>query len=224
MRTTWDALARADTSVYVGDPARAADELASLFSRLHANPRGGLCVEVGCGPGRMTAELAARFDHVLGLDVSAEMVARARETVTAPNVEFRTISGKRLDGVPDASADAIVCYLVLQHLPRRRLVLRYLHEFARVLKPGEGEAFVQVPVLERGLAPLMWRLARMPAVTILGATGRAAHSPALRGDRLTETELWLGLLAAGLEVVSRDEGPDAPYRYATDVFLRLRRG
>jgi hypothetical protein len=34
-----------------------------------------------------------------------------------------------------------VCYLVLQHLPIRRLVVGYLAEFARVLAP-EGEAFV----------------------------------------------------------------------------------
>ncbi len=223
MRTTWDALARADTTVYVGDPARAADELESLFSRLHGDPRGGVCVEVGCGPGRMTGELARRFDHVVALDVSPVMLARAREAVDAPNVEFQTISGKRLEGVADGSADVLVCYLVLQHLPRRGLVLRFLAEFARVLRPASGEAFVQLPVLERGLAPRLWRLARMPTVAVLGASGRPAQSPSLRGDRLNETELWLGLLSSGLEVVDRDEGPDAPYRFATDVFLRLRR-
>ena len=100
----------------------------------------------------MTAHLAERFDRVLALDVSPVMLARARTAVTAPNVEFRVVSGERLDGVADGVADAVVCYLVLQHLPRRAVVVAYLHEIARVLAPA-GEAFVQLPVLRRGLAP-----------------------------------------------------------------------
>src|SRR6266852_2813138 len=111
MRRTWDALAGAENAVYVGDPARGAEELAGLFARLGADPGGGFCVEVGCGPGRMTGELA-----------------------------------EHLDGVADGVADTLVCYLVLQHLPSRRVIVSYLEEFARVLAP-RGEAFVQLPVL-----------------------------------------------------------------------------
>ncbi|MGH3131088.1 MAG: class I SAM-dependent methyltransferase, partial [Gaiellaceae bacterium] len=97
MRTTWDALASAETEVYVGDPARGDEELAALLGRLGADPRGGVCVEVGCGPGRMTAALAARFDRVLAVDVSPAMIERARAAVDARNVDFRTVSGERLD-------------------------------------------------------------------------------------------------------------------------------
>ena len=50
MRTTWDAAAASDrVEHYVGDPATAKQELDSLFSRLGDDPRGGTCVEVGCG-------------------------------------------------------------------------------------------------------------------------------------------------------------------------------
>ena len=63
MRQTWDALAAGDTATYVGDPARGQQELDGLFGRLGADPRGGLAVEVGCGPGRMTAALAERHAH-----------------------------------------------------------------------------------------------------------------------------------------------------------------
>ena len=59
MRRTWDALAAGETAVYVGDPATGASELAGLFGRLDGDPRGGTCLEVGCGPGRMTGALAA---------------------------------------------------------------------------------------------------------------------------------------------------------------------
>src|SRR5262249_25579473 len=143
MRATWDALA-SDPDVYVGDPSRGRTELESLFSRLGADPHGGTCVEVGCGSGRMTAALAERFDRVVALDVSPAMVERARAATNDDRVEFQTISGEQLDGVDDARASVVVCYLVLQHLPARDSVAVYLDEFACVLAPG-GEAFVQLP-------------------------------------------------------------------------------
>jgi SAM-dependent methyltransferase len=221
MRSTWDALASADTGVYVGDPASAAAELEALFGRLGADPRGGTCVEVGCGPGRMTGALAARFERVLALDVSPAMLARAREHVTAPNVEFLAVPGERLDGVADATADVLVCYLVLQHLPARGLVLAYLREFARVLAPA-GEAFVQLPVLEPGIRSRTWRAARSLAVPALARVSRdPARGAAFRGVRLAPAELERGLEGAGLRAVARDTGPDAPYRFSRDVFLRL---
>jgi SAM-dependent methyltransferase len=218
MRATWDALA-SDPDAYVGDPARGREELDALFGRLGADPRAGMCIEVGSGPGRMTAGLAERFDRVLALDVSPAMLEQARTAVPDEHVEFRAISGERLDGVEDASADVVICYLVLQHLPSRELILSYISEFGRVLKPG-GEAFVQLPVLEDGLRPRLWRATRsalVPLTRFLGPTRR----PEFRGYRLRRTELDAGVAAAGLRVIATDFGPDAPYRYSRDLFLRL---
>jgi SAM-dependent methyltransferase len=221
MRGTWDALAAGDTATFVGDPDRGRTELDGLFGRLGGDPRGGVAVEVGCGPGRMTAALAERFDRVLALDVSPAMLERARAAVTSERVEFLEIPGETLDGVADGSADVLVCYLVLQHLPSRAHVLRYLREFARVLAPA-GEAYVQLPVYDAGLAPAAWRAARSLALPVV-SRGAPQRSAALRGTRLTARELDDGLADAGLQVLARDTGPDAPYRYATDVFLRLAR-
>lgn len=217
MRRTWDALAGADTSVYVGDPATGAAELEGLFGRLGADPRGGTCVEVGCGPGRMTGALAERYDHVIGLDVSPAMLERAREAVPNANVEFRAVSGNRLDGVDDGVADGLVCYLVLQHLPSAQVVRSYLHEFARVLAP-QGEAFVQVPVLE-GAAGWIRRAVRTP---LLRLARRPEHGAAFRGYRLTARELDRALTGARLRTLAEDEGPSA-YRNCRDRFLRLAR-
>src|SRR5207247_7257709 len=83
----------------------------SGLGRLGAAPRGGVCVEVGCGFGRMTPRLAERFDRVLALDVSPAMIEAARAAVAAPNVEFHTVSGDRLDGVGDGVAGVLLCYL-----------------------------------------------------------------------------------------------------------------
>ena len=175
MRRTWDALAAGETAVYVGDPATGAEELAGLFGRLGADPRGGTCVEVGCGPGRMTGALAERFDRVVALDVSPAMLEQARANVTAPNVDVRAVAGRTARRAStDGSADALVCYLVLQHLPSARVVRSYLLEFGRVLAPG-GEAFVQVPVLGGALGRA-WRGVRGAA--------RPARPQARPGRRL----------------------------------------
>jgi ubiquinone/menaquinone biosynthesis C-methylase UbiE len=217
MRRTWDALAAGEAAVYVGDPAGGAEELAGLFGRLGGDPRGGTCVEVGCGPGRMTGALSERFERVVALDVSPAMLDQARKNVTARNVRFQLVSGERLDGVGDATADVLVCYLVLQHLPGRRVVGTYFREFARVLAPG-GHAYVQIPVLQ-GIAGRARRALRTPVVRLARKPERRA---AFRGYRLTSHELEDVLRRAGLGVVATDEGPSA-YRSCRDRFLRLAR-
>jgi SAM-dependent methyltransferase len=217
MRRTWDALAAGETAVYVGDPATGEEELAGLLGRLGGDPRGGTCVEVGCGPGRMTGALAERFDRVLAVDVSPAMLERARKQVAASNVQFGLVSGDQLDCLDQGVADVLICYLVLQHLPSRRVVEAYLREFARVVAPG-GEAYVQIPLL--GRLGRGWRAVRRPLV----ALGRRPDtSAAFRGFRLTRGELDRALEAAKLRVLAEDEGPSA-YRFSRDRFLRLAHG
>jgi SAM-dependent methyltransferase len=221
MRATWDAAAASDRrDAYVGDPATARAELEGLFGRLGDDPRGGVCLEVGCGPGRMTPFLAERFDRVLAVDVSPAMLDAARRNLGAANVELRLVSGDELDSVEDAVADVLVCYLVLQHLPRRAVVLAHLREFGRVLAP-EGRAFVQIPVLRRGIRPRSWRVLRRAALPVSALRGGVTRQSAYRGFRVTEGELERGLGEARLRVAARDESPTSPYRYALEVFLRL---
>ena len=101
-------------------------------------------VEIGCGIGRMTRALAARFERVIALDVSPEMIDRA--SVSNPNlgnVEFRVGSGVDLAGIPDRSVDVVFSWFVLQHLPRAADVLRYVEETGRVLHDG-GTAFLHM--------------------------------------------------------------------------------
>src|SRR5439155_20357700 len=122
----------------------------------------GVCLEIGCGIGRMTTELARRWSQVIAVDVSPEMLDRARTALAAAgiaNVTLGLVGGEALDGVAVGAVDTAVCFGVVQHLPSRRIVRRMLAEIGRVLRPG-GEAFVQLPLLRTGGRARGWRLAR----------------------------------------------------------------
>ena len=117
---------------------------------------GGTCVEIGCGPGRITRALAPDFDRVLGLDVSPEMIQRARQA-TPDNVELHQVEEPAIP-MADGEADAVFSVHVLQHLDRFEAVRRYLAETRRVLRPG-GSAMLHITLLSTPLRP--WRRARI---------------------------------------------------------------
>jgi len=101
-------------------------------------------VEVGCGLGRMTHYFAERFAHVYAIDVSAEMIKRAKDKwKNLTNVEFILGSGSDLKPIKSNSIDLVFSYLVLQHVLDEKIVLNYIRESARVLRCS-GTAFLQV--------------------------------------------------------------------------------
>lgn len=101
-------------------------------------------VEIGCGAGRMTRAIARRATHVTALDVAPRMLELAREhNGGVANVDWVLGDGTTLTGVADASADACISYVVLQHIPDPEVILGYVREMGRVLRPG-GEAAFQV--------------------------------------------------------------------------------
>jgi len=73
------------------------------------------CLEIGCGAGRLTKQLARSFEHVCAVDVSEHMIDRARKAVADVNVEFSVIDGLHLPQ-SDCSVSAIFSAHVLQHL------------------------------------------------------------------------------------------------------------
>lgn len=96
-------------------------------------------LDFGCGIGRFAVALAGRVRRVIGLDISARMVAEAqRRCAGLANVDIRRTSGRDLAGIADGSIDTILAadsfpYLVLAG---PALVRRHVEEAARVLKPG----------------------------------------------------------------------------------------
>ena len=93
-------------------------------------------LDVGCGPGTITADLAGRVapGRVLGFDPSADVVAAAQaeaDAAGATNLELRVGDVYALD-LPDASFDLVHAHQVLQHLADPVAALR---EMRRVCRP-----------------------------------------------------------------------------------------
>ena len=102
---------------------------------------GGPVADLGCGPGRITAHLAALGLDVHGVDLSAAMVDVARRTY--PGLRFDEGSMTDLD-LDDGALAGIVAWYSVIHTPTNRLP-EVFTEFARVLRPG-GELLLAFQV------------------------------------------------------------------------------
>jgi len=101
-------------------------------------------LDIGCGIGRMDRHVAPRVEHLAGIDVSGEMVARARSRLAdLPNVTFHEGDGWTLGPIADASLDLVFSHIVFQHAPRA-VTRSYIGEVFRVLRPG-GHFVFQMP-------------------------------------------------------------------------------
>lgn len=102
-------------------------------------------LEVGCGRGWQSLELARVGFQVVGMDVSLDLLADFRQSlVLEPNLQancFPLAGSAYALPFPDASFDVIFCTEVLEHLAEPERAVR---EMARVLVPG-GKIFITVP-------------------------------------------------------------------------------
>jgi trans-aconitate 2-methyltransferase len=106
----------------------------------------GLVVDLGCGPGQLTASLADRWPQarVRGIDSSAEMIAAARAADygdSGRSGRLTFAAGDVTDWKPDEPVDVIISNAVLQWVPGH---LTLLPRWAGYLAPGGWLAF-QVP-------------------------------------------------------------------------------
>ena len=85
-------------------------------------------LDVGCGPGTITADIASMGATVIGIDAAADVVEKAREL----GVDARVGDAYALDFADD-SFDVVHSHQTLQHLARPVEALR---EFRRVVKSG----------------------------------------------------------------------------------------
>ena len=94
----------------------------------------GKAFDFGCGVGRVTQALAPRFASCVGVDISRQMIEKARSLNRYAHCRYVANSTEQLP-FADASFTFIYSNIVLQHVPRR-FSTAYLQEFVRVLAPG----------------------------------------------------------------------------------------
>jgi SAM-dependent methyltransferase len=105
----------------------------------------GASFELGCGVGRVTRALASHFDRSVGVDISARMIAQARDlNAQIANCTWIVNTDDDLRQFDDGSFDLVLSHLVLQHVPTRAAILALLGELARILAPG-GLLIAQLP-------------------------------------------------------------------------------
>jgi len=100
-------------------------------------------LDLASGPANQLAQIARLNPacQFVGVDLSAEMLDRARELITAQqlsNISFVTGSITDLGQFEDNSFDAVMSTMALHHLPDEDCLNRTFAEAARVLKPDGG--------------------------------------------------------------------------------------
>jgi SAM-dependent methyltransferase len=107
-------------------------------------------VDFGCGPGFYTTELARRTKAVVAMDVSPEMLKKAKQKAGEAgvvNVRFVESDGRSLQ-LEDRSADLVLLVTVYHEIKEHAEALR---EFGRTIKPGGR--LVIVERVKKGLLP-----------------------------------------------------------------------
>jgi SAM-dependent methyltransferase len=145
-------------------------------------------LDLGCGIGRVMKRLAPHCREIVGIDISAEMVARSADYLRGVgNARVVRNDGWTLLGVEDGSIDFAYSLLCLIHVDKRN-AYQYLREIKRVLAPG-------------GLALLQFQ-------DILTDEGLAKFVKQVGGDYplefYTRDEVEKKLCSVGLDVLAED--------------------
>jgi predicted TPR repeat methyltransferase len=89
-------------------------------------------IELGCGTGKNTGWLAEKATQLIAVDLSEDMMAKAKEKIQMPNVVFQQADITQPWNFSDGPADLITCSLILEHIrdlsPVFRLVKDHLNE------------------------------------------------------------------------------------------------
>ncbi len=133
----------------LGDPAildRATAEILAWLERHgcvgDADPargRGIDLLDLGCGIGRLAIALAPRCRSVLGLDVSAGMVAEARRRCAPfPSIRIEATPGTDLDALPTRAFDLVLAVDSIPYLVQvgPDALATHVAGCARILRPG----------------------------------------------------------------------------------------
>jgi SAM-dependent methyltransferase len=125
-----------------------AHDVAAIFEiadRLERPQNHDRALDFGCAVGRLTRALAPHFNECWGVDISEQMVCRARElNDQIVNCRFSVNAEPNLRKFPQQHFDFVLSILVLQHLPGEREILFTISELLRVLR-RDGLLVFQLP-------------------------------------------------------------------------------
>ncbi|WP_267242397.1 class I SAM-dependent methyltransferase [Streptomyces sp. PR69] len=195
------------------EPALAAEAHLALFEPHLADPALTL-VDLGCGNGTQTRFLADRFHQVLGVDLSAAAVERARRQDPSGEQRFRELDAVDSDAVAQLHAelgDANVYMRGVLHqcVDKDRQALA---DTIATLVGQRGRAFVVELGEEAG--------ARLMALAQRAAGPPAKLLPVLRHGiapgAVADAEVGRLFAAAGLDVIAEGELPLATTEHASD--------
>ena len=164
MRQDWDRRARENAMHYVATGSREWSDKdfydsgeaairSYVFSDLEnvcqgRDPGDMRVLEIGCGAGRLTRALAGFFGRVYAVDISGEMVRRARRVLKdTKNARVFRNNGRDLTAVREnwwnrfgigeqPQIDFAFSYIVFQHIPSRAIIESYVREVNRLLRQG----------------------------------------------------------------------------------------
>ncbi len=129
----------------LGDPAILAAATAEVATWLRAErllPPDAAVLDFGCGIGRVAATLAPRCRSVLGVDVSAGMVAEARRRhAGVPGLRFDTTDGTRL---PAGRFDLVLLADSMPYVLQAGLAEAVVADAAAALLPGGALAVLNL--------------------------------------------------------------------------------
>lgn len=149
-------------------------------------PSDAAILDVGCGNGIISRGIGSKGFNVLGIDVSAKAIEKARELNRLPNVRFEVISAEQL--VSDGKKyQGVICSEVLEHLNHPEKLLYTLYQSLAdngiliVTVPngsGPRESFITKPVinLERK-KNFIWKI-MMKSKKLFGYSGTTVQSDA----------------------------------------------
>lgn len=111
------------------------DSFFPAMEALMGDVAGQRICDLACGQGRVARHLADRGALVVGVDISAKLLAIARrhEEAEPRGVEYRQADARDLDGVADEAFDGVICNMALMDIPA---LTPTLHSAARILRPN----------------------------------------------------------------------------------------
>ena len=117
----------------------------------HAPLSGATILEIGCGNGRMTSDMAKHANKIVATDLDFEILELAKKNISAKNIEFLHTPDGTLN-FPAQSFDIIIYTLSLHHIPKDQMIdnLRHSGDLLKdggvimVVEPGDGGSFLEV--------------------------------------------------------------------------------